>query len=344
MPRKIVVALPRMNNALKGGGHMHMVRFAQAAEAFVPTLIATYEQREEGYPYLWDIQAQLLEEEAIIVLSWGGSLDPLWEPFAKHHLVYFMKGQDFGDHIPPHVPIISNCQYLMAKAQQEWPHNVQYYLPEALEENCCNQGLDREIDVLFIQRKQDPYIINHLVPALKEKGLKVHVQSEFLPAKDLYGLYQKSKVYLYAFAPMRTDLHPSGYRWMEGSATQTLEAMACGCQVMSNFRGGMVDFLEPPLHGHKISAYHLEWDVAQVCREVNAFTKEAAQQRAQHIQHKYGPERYAQRLEKLIASLNFFFDFSKTQQFSEAFFTDYRPLTAWDKCKNWLYRLKRKWQ
>ncbi len=320
-----------------------MLRLAESLSAVSETILVSYEEKEKDVFFLPDCWTKLKEEGFVLILSWGGSVNPIFERYGdKLPMIYFMKGQDFGDQPPIHVPVISNCQYLLAKAQQEWPLNLQLYLPELIEDSCSFKPGDRDIDVLIHARKQSPYILNTLVPALIEEGLQVQVQEAYISADEMYTLYNRAKVYLYAFEPMRTDHHPDGYRWMEGSATQTLEAMACGCQLMTNFRGGMVDFIEPPLIGRKITCFSPEWDVHQVKKTLSLFDEKVAREQSQRIHERYGKEKYQHRLQSIHAYLNDYFQFMDANQPNPDAFQLPRPLRSWDQFKNRLYRLKKK--
>ena len=77
-----------------------------------------------------------------------------------------------------------------------------FLVPNALEQCWLDRGdradasgRERPIDVLVQARKSSEYVLQRLVPALRQRGLSVEVQSGWV--EDLVGLFNSAKVYLY---------------------------------------------------------------------------------------------------------------------------------------------------
>jgi hypothetical protein len=229
--------------------------------------------------------------------------------YGRLPLVYYQQSMDQGITLPPDVPVISMSRLMMAYAQRTWPASPNFYLPPVLEPDCRNVGSARDIDVLVVRRKQPPYVLDTLARRLGAR-CRVFVLDEFVSRSELFRYFNRSKVYLYAFAPQRTDHASDGWRYMEGISTQVLEAMACGCTVGCDLRGGHVDFVEPAVHGFRLMTHSPAWDEAEVLEAVNRFPQPGHEAIARELQRHYGEPAFHQRATALLSWLARFLAFA----------------------------------
>jgi hypothetical protein len=340
---KLAVLLPAVNTPkVHGGGHLNSVRFARLLAPHADVQLVSYEAREGGVPFLDDVEAGFLAEGRILVLTWGPDVTRLLARFhGRCPLVYYQRSIDWGIPLPADVPVICNSKYLLLWAQEKWPGTPLFYLPPVLESGCRNRGGARDIDVLVLPRKQPAYVLAELVPRL-QATCRVHVQTDFVSRDELFALFNRSKVFLYAFAPMRSAHAPGGWRSMEGIANQVLEAQVCGCTVVSDVRGGHADFVEPWTHGYQLQAYSPAWDAEQVRRAIAEYPQPGAEQHAQRLLAGYGEDAFRQRAQALLAFLTSFFAFRSRHPPAPAAFGFPRPVTAWQRLRGRLHRLRKR--
>ena len=115
----------------------------------------------------------------------------------------------------------------------------------------------RSIDVLVQARKSSRYVLDQLVPALRQQGLMVEVQSGWVD--DLIDLFNRSCVYLYDSAE-----YWRGRGVTEGFGLPPLEAMACGCVVFSSLNHALADHGDPGRMVHQIGCGRLAFDVRRI--------------------------------------------------------------------------------
>jgi glycosyltransferase involved in cell wall biosynthesis len=309
---KFAICLPRViHPAAKGGGYLNTMRFAHLLAEHVEVRLVSYREREAGIWHLPDAEARLKAEKYILVLLWGTDVTPhIKKYYGKLPIIYYHKGIDFGVQLKPDIPILCNSKYLMAHAQENWPANPQFYLPPVLERNCCNFGQARDIEVLIIRRKQPSYIFDRLVPLLRNR-CRLHVLDNFVGRDELFQLFNRTKIYLYAYAPQRTNHSETGWRMMEGFGTQPLEAMACGCTVFSNLRGGMADFVEPGTYGYRLESHSPEWDAHQILNAVQHYPQPEQADYEQYIKNHYGEVAFHKRIRCLLQFLSGYFPFAE---------------------------------
>ena len=342
-PRRVSVLLPGIDNIpAKGGGFFNTLRFVDLLSQHRATDLVTYRHREAGTPFLDDIAAEMQAEGRIAVLVWGPDIAEL---LARHHgrfpMVYYQRSNDWGIQLPADVPVLCISKYTMATAQQYWPGNPQFYLPPALRPECRSDGRDRDIDVLIVARKQPRYVVEDLRQRLSGH-CRVHLQTEFISQDELIDLYRRSKVYLYSFDAMRTDHHPSGWRMMEGISNQTLEAIACGCTVFSDLRGGQLDFVQPGQWGYKLQTYSPEWDVEQIRRAVAEYPQAGHEAHQAFVVQEYSEAAFHDRAPHLLSFLDGFFDFAASHPARVEAFDFPEPVTTRRRLRERLYRWKRR--
>lgn len=305
---KFAICLPTVTEPrIRGGGHLHTMRFAQLLGEHCQVRLVSYERPEEGVWFLPDAEARLIAEGYTLLLTWGPDVNRLLKQYhGSLPVVFYQQSTDWGVDLPPDVPILSTSKYLMTYAQLRWPANPQLYMPPAIAPGCINLHRERDIDVLVIKRKMTPYILETLLPALREH-CKVHLVERFIPQEELFELFNRSKVYVYAFAPQRSQHAETGWRMMEGFGLQVLEAIVCGCTVFTNLRGGMTDFVEPPLVGHCLECYAPQWDRDQILKAVRAHPHREPSGHARVLLERYGEAAFHERAAYVLANLRDFF-------------------------------------
>ena len=106
-------------------------------------------------------------------------------------------------------------------------------------------------------RKSSPYVLKQLVPALRQVGLVVEVQTGWVD--DLVGLFNCSTVYLYDSAE-----YWRGRGVTEGFGLPPLEALACGCVVFSSLNHALADYGDPGHTVHQIGCGRLDFDLERI--------------------------------------------------------------------------------
>ncbi|MBR74758.1 MAG: glycosyltransferase, partial [Cyanobium sp. RS427] len=105
--------------------------------------------------------------------------------------------------------------------------------------------------------KSSPYVLHQLVPALRQAGLVVEVQTGWVD--DLVDLFNRSTVYLYDSAE-----YWRGRGVTEGFGLPPLEALACGCVVFSSLNHALADYGDPGHTLHQIGCGRLLFDVERI--------------------------------------------------------------------------------
>ncbi|RMH16099.1 MAG: hypothetical protein D6696_19020 [Acidobacteria bacterium] len=346
-PLKLAILLPAVRHpTIRGGGHLNTLRFAELMARHRPVELVSYAVREEGVAYLEDCEARLVEEGFTLLLTWGPDVAGHVARFHRRlPLVYYQQSMDWGFDLPADVPVISMSRYMLGHAQRTWPASPQLYLPQVLPASCRDRGLERDVDVLWASRKQPAYLRDVLLPRL-EPHCRVERLERFVPREELHELFNRSRVYLYAFAPMRAPAVAGGWRLMEGVSTQNLEAMACGCTVVSDLRGGHCDFIEPEVHGHRLMSHSPEWDVEQVLRAVRRHPEPGQRAYAARLVEDYGEARFHQRAAAAADFLERFFAFARRHPPAPAAFGLPRPISPleerWQRWRGTVHRLLRR--
>jgi hypothetical protein len=122
-------------------------------------------------------------------------------------------------------------------------------------------GPRRPIDVLVQVRKNSRYVLEQLVPALRQRGLRVELQDGWVD--DLVELFRSASVVLYDSAD-----YWRGRGVSEGFGLPPLEALASGCVVFSSLNHALADSLDPGLVGHQIGCGSLAADLERIAAAV----------------------------------------------------------------------------
>ncbi|MBE9114554.1 glycosyltransferase [Lusitaniella coriacea LEGE 07157] len=303
--RKLYFLVPGMGGKFACGGLWAELKTFELAQQICPAEVVTYRKREKDVPFLSDLLQQQNLENAIFVMSWGFDVPKLAARLKSYNLVYHAHSAGYGFSLPADIPIITVSRNTMGYWGQHSPHSPIYYLPNQISDGFCNLNLEREIDVLVQLRKSSHYLIQELVPALKQH-CKVQVVESYV--EDLPGLFNRAKVYLYDSAEYWAQRGVS-----EGFGLQPMEALACGCQVFSSVNGGLSDYLDPGFKGHKIAGFSKEYDLKRILRVLQK-PKESVP--VEDWIAEYRAPQIIQRLQVILEELNDFFD-GKSQYSSQ---------------------------
>jgi GT2 family glycosyltransferase/glycosyltransferase involved in cell wall biosynthesis len=246
------------------GGFAVMERLSRFVSAIRPVEIVTYFDRDPDRRFLDDAIADPAERDSVWVMTTGVDVPALLGRLEGRRRVYYAQETGWAIEVPPGVPVLCTTRFALAHWSLRAPASPVYLLPVALDlERTAGAG-ERDIDVLYLARKTTPYLHEELVPALCRE-LRVESVDRFLPRQGLLELYRRSRVYLYDSSASFAD------GVIEGIGLQPLEALACGCAVVSNLVGGMGDYLDPGRTGDRLSLL-LERDRQAVITAVSAST------------------------------------------------------------------------
>ena len=264
----IRVLVPGTGPRFRCGGLSVALQTARLLAQLRPTEVVTYRAREPSHRFLDDL---LAEEEApgevLWLVSWGFDVPWLLKQLRGRLALYQAHSSGYGFDLPPGVPVIAVSRNTLGYWGDRAPRNPLFLLPNALEPQWLERGARhtdssmRPIDVLVQQRKSSDYVLKHLVPALRSRGIRVEVQSGWVD--DLVDLFNSAKVYLYDSAE-----HWRAAGVSEGFGLPPLEAIACGCVVFSSLNHALADTLTPGELGHQIGCGSLAYDVDRIVAAV----------------------------------------------------------------------------
>jgi len=301
--RRLYFLLPGTTQKFGGGGLWAELKIFNLAKQICQAEIVTYRQRESDHLFLDDCLKKANLDDCIFIVSWGFDVAKLVTKLKHHNVIYHAHSAGYRFSLPSHIPIISVSRNTMGYWGQKSPNSLIYYLPNQIGEEFCNLGKERDIDVLVQVRKSSEYLLKHLVPTLQQ-----HCKVELLDGyiKDLAGLFNRAKIYLYDSAEYWAV---SGVT--EGFGLPPLEALACGCQVFSSINSALADYLDPGLNCHKIAGYSQEYDLQRILAVLNS-------PNYPHLPdsffEEYRPEKLGKRLEIILREINAFFDHHQVQE------------------------------
>ena len=264
----IRVLVPGTGTRFRCGGLNVALQTARLLGRLRPTQVVTYRAREQEHPWLEDLLAQESTPGAALwLVSWGFDVPALLAKLRARPVVYQAHSSGYGFDLPPGVPVVAVSRNTLGYWGDRAPRNPLFLVPNALEPQwlergarpgAVDRGSDRRpIDVLVQQRKSSPYVLERLVPALREQGLTVEVQSGWV--EDLVELFNSASVYLYDSAE-----YWRGRGVSEGFGLPPLEALACGCVLFSSFNHALADTLTPGVTAHQIGQGSLQNDLSRI--------------------------------------------------------------------------------
>ena len=264
----IRVLVPGTGTRFRCGGLSVALQTARLLSTIRSTEIVTYQQRQEDHPFLDDLlQVAAAEDCSLWLVSWGFHVPRLLHRLKGRSVIYQAHSTGYGFDLPPGVPVLAVSRNTLGYWGDRAPRNPLFLIPNALEPLWLERGdrhqsgVKRPIDVLVQQRKSSDYVLTHLVPALRARGLQVEVQSGWV--EDLIGLFNRATIYLYDSAE-----HWRAAGVSEGFGLPPLEAMACGCVVFSSFNHALADSLTPGESAHQIGQGLMKQDVNRIMSAV----------------------------------------------------------------------------
>jgi len=298
--RKLYFLLPGTKGKFSGGGLWAELNTCALAQQLCDAEIVTYRQKEAENLFLDDLLPSCQPESAIFIIGWGFDVPKLIPKLKGQNIVYHAHSADYGFSLPPEIPIITVSRNTMGYWGQHAANGLVYYLPNQIGDEFYNQERSRDIDILVQTRKSSTYLLNNLIPALQSRD-RVEIIDSYV--KDLAGLFNRSKIYLYDSAEYWAV---SGVT--EGFGLPPLEALACGCEVFSSVNHGLSDFLDPGFNCHKIAGYSLEYDLHRIA-QVLAKYPSPLPAFSSSVLAEYRRENLLARLKIILAEIDSFFDY-----------------------------------
>ena len=230
----------------------------------LPTTLVTYRERTAQYPFLEDLlKEELGDNSSLWIICWGFDVPSLLKRLRGREVVYHAHSSGYGFKLPTSVPIVAVSRNTMGYWGHHAPRNHLFLVPNALESQWIERGdlegdfEGRPIDILVQKRKSSNYLLFELVPALRAKGYRVEIQSDWV--EDIVHLFNSSKVFLYD-----STEHWSSAGVTEGFGLPPVEAIACGCIVFSSLNHALSDILTPGEIGHQIGCASVSNDVDRI--------------------------------------------------------------------------------
>ena len=258
-----------------------------------PVEVVTYRQRESEHPFLADLLGrEPAPGQALWIVSWGFDVPPLLRRLRGRPVAYHAHSSGYGFNLPAGVPVLAVSRNTLGYWGNRAPRNPLFLVPNALDPKWLRPGSAavpwrdprasatsvgagelgagdvgpdpgprRPIDVLVQVRKNSRYVLERLVPALRDRGLRVELQEGWVD--DLVDLFRRSSVVLYDSAD-----YWRGRGVSEGFGLPPLEALASGCVVFSSLNHALADSLDPGLVGHQIGCGSLAADLERIAAAV----------------------------------------------------------------------------
>ncbi len=276
--RSLRFLVPGTSGRYRCGGLLVEQQTVRLLAGLLPTTLVTYRQREPGLAFLADLlkaepPGSAAVDQVLWVVSWGFDVPRQLRALRGRPVAYHAHSSGYGFHLPPGVPVLAASRNTLGYWGQWASRNPLFLVPNALEECWLvrgdrphNLGAEpapggRSIDVLVQRRKSSAYVLQQLVPSLRQRGLRVVVQDGWVD--DLVALFNSATVVLYDSAD---HWRCSGVS--EGFGLPPLEALACGCVLFSSFNHALADTLDPGCTAHQIGAGTLAADLERIAAAV----------------------------------------------------------------------------
>ena len=272
--------VPGTSGRFRCGGLLVELQTARllAAMGERPVEVVTYRQREAEHPFLYDLLSrEPAPGQALWIVSWGFDVPPLLRRLRGRPVAYHAHSSGYGFDLPAGVPVLAVSRNTLGYWGNRAPRNPLFLVPNALDPKWLRPGSAevpwrdprvgapagprRPIDVLVQVRKNSHYVLERIVPALRDRGLRVELQEGWVD--DLVELFRRSSVVLYDSAD-----YWRGRGVSEGFGLPPLEALASGCVVFSSLNHALADSLDPGLVGHQIGCGSLAADLEHITAAV----------------------------------------------------------------------------
>ena len=264
----IRILVPGTSSRFRCGGLGVAKQTVRLLSELRPTTLVTYRERTVHHPFIDDLlKEDLVDDKYLWIVTWGFDVPRLLKRLRGRNVIYHAHSSGYGFKLPPSVPIVAVSRNTMGYWGHHASRNPLFFIPNALESQWIERGdlrgdlAIRPIDVLVQKRKSSNYVLFELVPALRAKGLRVEIQSDWV--EDIVRLFNDSKVFLYD-----STEHWSAAGVTEGFGLPPVEAMACGCIVFSSLNHALSDILTPGEIGHQIGCGSLSNDVNRIIAAV----------------------------------------------------------------------------
>ena len=276
-PRPLRFLVPGTTGRFRCGGLQVELQTARLTSALRPTEVVTYRQREPDHPFLDDLlRAESAPGQALWIVSWGFDVPMQLRRLRGRPVALHAHSSGYGFDLPPAVPVLAVSRNTLGYWGDRSPRSPLFLVPNALDPQWITRGARptalqdppagsrerRPIDVLLQRRKNSRYVLDRLVPALRQQGLRVEVQSGWVD--DLVALFNAATVVLYDSAD-----YWRGRGVSEGFGLPPIEALASGCVVFSSFNHALADNLIPGVIGHQLGAGTLEADLERITAAVH---------------------------------------------------------------------------
>ena len=265
---RVRVLVPGTGARFRCGGLTVALQTARILSGLLTTEIVTYRERNPDFSFLEDLLVLPADDDCSLwLVSWGFDVPKLLKKLSSRQVIYQAHSTGYGFDLPPGIPIIAVSRNTLGYWADRAPRNPLFFLPNALEPHWMRQNdpaeaSSRPIDVLVQARKSSPYVINQLLPALRNEGLNIYFQSDWVD--DLVQLFRNAKVYIYDSAE-----YWRGRGVSEGFGLPPIEAIASGCVVFTSFNHALADLLTPGTTAHQIGCGNLNYDVSRIVASVN---------------------------------------------------------------------------
>ena len=264
MPTTLIrVLVPGTSQRFRCGGLSVELQTARLVSSLCETELVTYRERHQDHSFLDDLlNGESPQRQVLWIVSWGFDVPALVRRLRGHRVAYHAHSSGYGFTLPPGVPVLAVSRNTLGYWGDRCPRNPLLLVPNAIEPAWLERGARgsaerRPIDVLVQARKSSRYVLEQLVPALRQRGLRVEVQSGWVD--DLVDLFNRSCVYLYDSAE-----YWRGRGVTEGFGLPPLEALACGCVVFSSLNHALADHGDPGRMVHQIGCGRLTFDLRRV--------------------------------------------------------------------------------
>jgi len=296
--RKLLFLLPGTTKRFFAGGLTAELNTLRLAQQICLAEVVTYRQREDNTLFLDDLLSAPVDPDCIFVVSWGFDVPKLLKRLGDRPTIYHAHSTGYRFSIPPRVPILAVSNNTMGYWGEKALGSLIYHLPNEISPAFENRQVPRDIDVLVQTRKSSEYLLQQLLPALKENCNVVVLDSY---VEDLVGLFNRTKIYLYDSAE-----YWGRYRLSEGFGLPPMEALACGTQVFSSVNHALSDYLDPGFNCHKIAGYSTSYDMRRILEAVEKW--ESFTPVPDSFFLPYRSSNLVPRLETILIEINAFFD------------------------------------